>query len=512
MDALWAPSLEIAAAQFEPKPRRFATPGELAKHLDPKTIQTPALDLIDRELVRLLDTRGGRLIVTVPPQQGKSTRISQIFPVWVLDQKPDLPIIVASYGEQLAERNGSIIRDLIDWNEDLSISVSKVTSAKKRWRLSGHDGGVLSAGVGSGMTGWASGLTIIDDPIKNRQEADSERYRERVWDWFREVALTRLAPAAPVVVVLTRWHEDDLVGRILAAEDAHRWRVINIPALADHDLDKGETDPLGRDPGEYLVSARTIEDGGRHRPLTPDETTEYWEQIRVAVGTRTWNALYQGRPAPTQGDIFHRDWWQEYEIPLWLERPDGTRITTGIGDEVMISADLTFKDTTGSDYVCIGVWLRRGIDCYLLDMINERLDFVATCRRLRETAAKWPQALLKVVEDKANGPAVIAALARTVPGIVPEEPQGSKVARATAVSPLVEAKNVHLPAPELCPWVAEVIEQHAAFPHGKHDDIVDMTSQALNRLILQPLLDGRDLTEPEQFQELNDRGWVLTPF
>lgn len=339
---------------------------------------------------------------------------------------------------------------------------------------------------------------IIDDPLKDRAEADSPTIRQTCWDWWTDSLSTRLSPGAPVVLILTRWHAEDLAGRLLAAEDGHLWRVVNIPAQADHDPDKGETDPLGRQPGEHMVSAR-----GR--------TPEQWEAIKTRVGSRTWNALYQGRPTAAQGDVFHRGWWRRYAQPLWIERADGSRVTTNPGDELLMSCDLAFKDTSASDYVAMAIWLRRGAETFVLDMVRERLDFVATCQRLRELAARWPQALLKIVEDKANGPAVIAALRRTVPGIIPEEPQGSKLARAHAVSPLVEAGNVWIPEPELCPWVAEFVDEHAAFPNGANDDMVDTTSQALNRLILQPLLAGEDLT-PEPFRDLNERGWTLTPY
>jgi hypothetical protein len=137
---------------------------------------------------------------------------------------------------------------------------------------------------------------VIDDPIKDRREADSETYRQAVWDWWTDVASTRLAPGAPVVLILTRWHEDDLAGRLLAAEDGHLWKVLRIPAQADHDPEKGETDPLGREPGEFLESAR-----GR--------TAAQWEAIKTRVGSRTWNALYQGRPTSAEGNMFKRDHW-----------------------------------------------------------------------------------------------------------------------------------------------------------------------------------------------------------
>jgi predicted phage terminase large subunit-like protein len=255
--------------------------------------------------------------------------------------------------------------------------------------------------------------------------------------------------------------------------------VLRIPAEADHDPEQGETDPLGREPGEFLESAR-----GR--------TVAQWEAIKTRVGSRTWQALYQGRPSSAVGTIFKRDNWAEYDAPLWLEREDGTRIVTGFHD-LIASWDMTFKDTDGTDFVVGQVWGRIGADTYLLDQVRGRMDFPATCRAFRTMNARWPQLILNVVEDKANGPAVIASLRHIVPGIVPEEPQGSKVARAVAMSPLQEARNVHLPSPELAPWVGDFIEEHAAFPTGAHDDQVDADSQAHNRLILQPLLEGRDL-------------------
>src|SRR5205085_9399959 len=161
--------------------------------------------------------------------------------------------------------------------------------------------------------------------------------------------------------------------------------------------------------------------------------------------------------------------------------------------DLLASWDMTFKDTQGTDFVVGQVWGRIGVDCYLLDQVRARMDFPATCQAVRQLNAVWPQLILNVVEDKANGPAVIASLRRYVPALVPEEPQGSKTARAAAVSPLVEGRNVYLPAPEIAPWIGDFIEEHAAFPTGAHDDQVDGTSQALNRLILQPLLAGRDL-------------------
>lgn len=468
----------------------WRTPGTLAKRLNPATVQTPALDLIDTELQRLMDTPDGRLIITMPPQEGKSTRVAKDFIVWVLKHRPWTRVVGASYGQGLANRNGRAIRNAIISNPDLGMTIASDNGSASEWQLAGHDGGLVSVGIGAGLTGRPADLEVIDDPIKDRKEADSEVYRQSVWDWWTDVAATRLAPGAQVVVILTRWHQDDLAGRLLAAEDGHLWRVVNIPAQADHDPSKGETDPLGRKVGEFLASAR-----GR--------TREQWEAIKTRVGPRSWGALYQGRPTSPEGTMFKRDNWRYYDQPLWLEREDGSRVVTGF-DDLLISWDMTFKKTKGSDFVAGHVWARRGADAFLLDRVHGRMDFPETCRQFRVLAARWPQATLKLVEDKANGPAVIAQLGRIVPGIVPVEPDGGKEARAAAVSPLVESHNVWLPSPELCPWVSEVVEECAAFPTGAHDDDVDALTQALNRLILQPLLLGETFDQDDLDEELAD--------
>jgi len=481
---------EAAARYFEPRTSRYPTPGDLAQHLDPRTRQTPALELIDRHLVDLFHTPDGRLALSMPPQEGKSQRVSRWFPLWALLQNPDLRIAIVSYELGVARRWGRAIRDEITMHPELGLRVRDDLAAQHEWQIAGHDGGVYAAGIGGALTGRPVDLLIIDDPVKDREQADSETYRQRAWDWWTDTGSTRLAPGAPTAIVATRWHQDDLTGRLLAAEDGHLWRELNIAAQADHHPERGETDPLDREPGEFMTSAR-----GR--------TRTQWEAIKVRVGPRTWASLYQGRPAPADGDILKREWWRHYDQPLHVVRDDGACIVTGF-DELLASWDLTFKDTKGSDYVVGQVWGRRGADAYLLDQVRGRMDFVATQRAVRALSAKWPQAVLKLVEDKANGPAVIASLTRTVPGIVPEEPQGSKVARASAVAPLVAAGNVWLPDPAWAPWVSDLVEEAAGFPNGAHDDQVDALSQALNRLILQPLIGGDGFVEHPEDAAIDD--------
>lgn len=476
--------LEHAASLFEaPAGSRWPTPGALAKAINPATVQTPALDLIDAALVEVANTPDGRLIITMGPQEGKSTRVAQDFPTQALAENPDRRIVVASYGQSLAVRNGRAIRRRIEGHRDLhGLQIAADNGAVHDWTLQGHQGGVLSVGIGSGLTGRPADLLVIDDPIKDRREADSAVYRQGVWDWWTDVASTRLAPGAPVVIILTRWHEDDLAGRLLAAEDGHLWRVLNIPAQADHDPGKGETDPLDRAPGEFMQSAR-----GR--------TRQQWEAIKVRSGARTWASLYQGRPSPAEGALFKRDHWRRYTEPLWVERPDGSMwVPVSDGDQLAASWDLAFKGADSSDYVVGQVWLRRGVQLYLLDQVRRRMTFTDTLGEVKRLAVRWPQAVAKFVEDKANGPAVIDMLSRSVPGLIPVEPEGGKVARANAASPFVEAGNVWLPIAELLPGVEDLVEEAAGFPNGAHDDAVDAMTQAVNRLLLNPLL----LDDPDE--------------
>lgn len=479
---------EVAARHFEPDaPRRWRSPGDLAKYLDPRTVQTPALDLIDAELVRMADEpdQDHRVIITMAPQEGKSQRVATVTPTWWLCQRPDDRIAVASYGQTLATRNGRSIRRLVTEHPELGLRVAADNGAAHEWEIEGHDGGVLAVGIGGGFSGRPVDLLVIDDPIKDRKEADSEVYRQAVWDWWTDVASARFGPVTRVVLILTRWHDDDLAGRLLAAEDGHLWRVVNIPAQSDHDPAKGEVDILGREPGEFMISAR-----GR--------TQAQWERRKITAGPRTWAALYQGRPSPATGNTFKRDLWKRYDEPLWAVREDGSRVVPDAGAaDLLMSWDMAFKDLDSSDYVVGQVWLRRGADAYLLDQIRGRWDFPETCRQFKMLVARWPQVVLKVVEDKANGPAVIASLRHQIPGIVPEEPDGSKPARAAAITPLQYAGNLWLPASALAPWADELIEEAAAFPKGKHDDQVDAMSQGVKRLILDPLIYIDDTDDDE---------------
>lgn len=422
-------------------------------------------------LERMYQGQVNRLMVFMPPRHGKSEIVSRRFPAYVLGRNPNLEIIGTSYSASLASSMNRDVQRIIDSPEyfdifpDTTLSGSNVRSDARgsylrnsdEFEIVGYNGSYKSAGIGGGITGSGADIAIIDDPIKNRAEAESKTHRDKVFDWFTSTLYTRLEKNARVLITLTRWHEDDLAGRLLKlAEndpDAEQWEIISYPALFDEKTpNKDPTDP--RKQGQALWPAKYNE-----QTLATMKTT---------VGTYEWSALYEQQPTPSSGGIIKREWFNDYKV------------LPSRFDEVIQSWDMTFKDAKESDYVVGQVWGRLGADKYLLDQVRGQFDFPQTIRVLKSLSAKWPNARAKLIEDKANGPAVISTLKGQISGLIPVEPQGSKEARAYAVSPQIEAGNVYLPEDK--PWVHDFIEEWVAFPNGLHDDQVDTSTQALLRL------------------------------
>ena len=303
----------------------------------------------------------------------------------------------------------------------------------------------MAAGVGGPITGRGANVALIDDPIKNWQDAQSVVLRDRAWNWYKTTLRTRLAPGGAIVLVMTRWHEDDLAGRIIAdmAEGGEQWDIVKFPAYNE------STD-------SYLWEARYSRD-------------EY-AATKKALGSHLWSAMYQQEPHPEEGGILKRTWWKYY------------RKAPSNFDIVIQSWDMTFKDLQTSDYVVGQVWGKTKGDFYLLDQFRARVDMPGTGRALKSLSAKWPRAWQKLVEDTANGPAIIQSLRHEVPGLVPVHPKESKIARAYSVTPLMESGNVYLPDPSICAWIHDFVEECSAFPNGTHDDQVDACAQALRKL------------------------------
>ena len=413
------------------------------------------LEVICNEMDNIIKGDTKRLMIFMPPRHGKSMTVTESFPSYYLGRFPDKKVIEISYGDVLAKRFGKLNRDKINEYGSImfGIGISADQTNKTNWLINGKTGGMISVGLGGGITGFGADLLILDDPIKNRQEAESIKYREWIWGEYQSTVATRLQAGGAIIIILTRWHEDDLAGRLLnptygKVED---WKVLSLPAICEVD-----DDILGRKIGDVLWP-----EGGYD---------EEWAAIqKEVVGTYAWSSLYQQRPAPAAGGIFKRGWWQR-----WKELP---------GDlfDYIQSWDCTFKGTNESDYVVGQVWARskkQPANRYLVDQVRGRMDFTETIQAIRDLSAKYPQTHRKLVEDKANGPAVMNVLRREITGLIPVEPEGGKVVRAHAVTAAVEAGNVFIPDSSIASWVNDFIEELSAFPSATNDDMVDAMTQA----------------------------------
>jgi predicted phage terminase large subunit-like protein len=304
--------------------------------------------------------------------------------------------------------------------------------------------------------------------------------QQALWDWWRAVALTRMEPPYLVLVVMTRWHEDDFIGRLLSDEydgNPAQWEVISFPAIAEEpDEEHVHVDSLGRRPGEPLLSPIVDE--------SEAEALDRWQDIKQAVGTYAWQALYQQDPQPAAGAIFNNDWWRYWTREPPPEGSDYLKLPEAF-DRVLTSWDMAFKKTDDSDYVVGQLWGVHGSNRYLLRQVRKRMSFTETLHEVKQfiaTCVEWvPDGVHEhLVEDKANGTAVIDTLKEQIPGMIPINPTDSKEARARAVAPTVEAGNAVIPAN--AEWVQDFLNEHKGFPNGAHDDQVDTTTQALRRL------------------------------
>jgi predicted phage terminase large subunit-like protein len=407
-----------------------------------------------------------RLMLFMPPRNGKTELVSRRLPGMAFGLNPDEQIIAASYGSDLASKNNRDVQRIVDSEAYRKVfngvRLSGEDGTSKKWarnselfEIVDRAGYYKSSGVGGAITGSGFTLGIIDDPFKNREEADSQTIRDKVFNWYTSTFYTRAEENARILLTLTRWHVDDLAGRLIKQmkddPKADKWEVVAFPAI--------------RGPEPCLYDPR--EPGAA---LWPDKyPLDVLEVMKSVMGSRDWASLMQQTPIVDGGNIIKSAWWKFYK-----ERPAKF-------DEVIQSWDLTFKEQ-GSSYVCGQVWGRVGASKYLLDLFRRQVGFVETKMAIETMAAKWPMAYRILIEDKANGPAVIESLKSRIPGIIAINPEGSKESRVHACSAQIEAGNVWLP--EGAPWLHDYLEEWAQFPNGSNDDQVDASTQALLKLNL----------------------------
>ena len=394
------------------------------------------------------------LVVKTPPQHGKSMTLSETLPSWYMGRFPTKRIIMASYNEDSAQRfcrrNSDKIRQFGATLFGVSLAIDRSTELE----LDNRQGRMISRGIMSGITGNPADLIIIDDPIKNREEANSQTIRDKLWEEWQNSIKSRLAAGAKVILIMTPWHEDDLAARLLNSET--NISEIRLPVEAE------ENDPLGREIGDALCPEL-----GKDNAWLKQFKASYIHDAQG--GARAWEALYMCRPRVEGGNLVDRSWWQYFK--------EGS--IKSFGTEI-ISVDAAFKGTDSSDFVCITVWGKLNTDYYLRYCLNRHLTFSQTLDAIRLAQTLYPNAQRVLIEDKANGTAIIDVLQREM-FCIPVNPKGGKEARVNAISPAIESGHVFLP--ENMPWLEAFMDQFSAFPAGAHDDMVDSTSQALAFLL-----------------------------
>lgn len=418
----------------------------------------------------------------------KSLQVAVLWPTWAWTWQPQLRWLFSSYAEKLAIRDSVKSRRLINspWYQARWGHMFRLTgdqNEKMRFENS-KTGYRIATSVGGSATGEGGDVVVVDDPHKT-QEAESETIRGGVLQWWDETMSTRLndPKTGAKVIVMQRVHEEDLTGHVLEkmGQGGESYEHLCLPAEYEpkvYATSIGFSDPR-TEYGELLWSERF------------DRSAI--ENLKITLGSRAAAGQLQQRPAPAEGDIFKKAWWRFWlpqgvtAPPVRVKLPDGSmfeclqRALPDLSEQIQ-SWDMTFSDTKTSAFVCGQAWGRSGADKFLLDQIRDRLDFPGTIKAFKRLTALWPRAGVKLVENKANGPAVIQSLRSKISGIIAVNPRGDKVARAHAVTPQVEAGNVYLPHPAIAPWVNELIEEAAAFPNSAYKDQVDTLTQALSRL------------------------------
>lgn len=439
------------------------------------------------------------MVVSMPPRMGKSQLSSVYLPTWILSRHPDWPIGLISHDPSLAVNWGRDIRNLVDRKGDeLGVTIAPDAGAAAEWKTT-DEGGLLSRSVGQSITGRGFKCLLIDDPTKDYAAAHSAADREKLWNWWRVNAMTRQNGPWLVVFIGTRWHEDDILGRLTSSEydgDPDEWEIIKFPAIAE------EHDILGRAPGDPLLSPLWDE--------TRDEALLRWKKLKKSVGTYAWSALYQQSPSPAEGAVFSMEWPKFWTPnPANVSRahdeachgypcscpPDGKVVLIDPYHDLATaqwtdSWDCAFKATTGSDYVVGQRWAALGANRYLVHQFRGRRTFTQTKQIMinwaDQTSEEAPYSdwvSQRLIEDKANGTAIIDDLKEAISSLIPINPTESKEARARAVTPQMEGGNVFFPYPgdPGNEWVQDLLSELREFPSGAHDDQVDALSQYLNR-------------------------------
>ena len=432
-----------------------------------------------------------KLLITMPPRHAKSFIATVHFPVYYLARKPNRNVLSTSYNQDLSKTFGRQVRDLarepIVGQAFRDFEMSEESRAVDDWRTS-LGGTYFATGIGGSTTGRAATLLVLDDPIKAREEADSATQRNKTWSYYVSALTTRKQPEpdgtpALEIVILTRWHPDDVAGRIMETEEWKEgaWAHIDFPAIKKEEggIKKSvttlpEDDPRYIEPGELS----SVAPSKRHyyeeveSALWPERFPLEELKKRERLDPREFASLYQQSPYIAGGNLIKSSWWRTYE-------PSETNINT-----LIISADTAFKKTEQADYsVLMTLGMDSGGDIYIMDILREKYDFPELKRACIGLNGRWRGKGLRgfYVEDKASGQSLIQELkSQSGMAVIPYKVSTDKVSRLNAVTPMIEGGRVHLPKD--APWLDAFMEEAQSFPSGKHDDQMDALSMGLDAI------------------------------
>ena len=431
---------------------------EYLRYVYPDYIITPfhalLANILQSVVEKVENNQKVKICLSVPPQHGKSMTCTETLPSWFIGRNPDLRCIITAYNADVAEKFGDKNRQLVkNYGKELfDIEISDSQDNKTLWDIKKHQGGMLSAGIMGGLTSNGGALVIVDDPFKNGEEADNPEIREKIYRTFSDSVYTRARGKGNAIIVIhTRWHEDDLIGRL---SKLGGWIIINIPCVWESGIDK----LLHRRIGQTLCPELGFD-------------AEWAETTEKILGARKWNALYQGKPFIDGGNLIKRTDLKFY-----------TRQTKpSVFEEITMSADLSFGGKkSNNDPCCLGVFGRVGANHYLIERVKKKLSFTETLDAIRLLCGKYPMMKKKIIERKANGQATVEVLNREIGGFVEFDPGAkSKVERFNLITPYIEAGNLFLPNEDLCPDIEQDIDELLRFPNATHDDFVDIISQYL---------------------------------
>jgi predicted phage terminase large subunit-like protein len=432
------------------------------------------VDLVDRLLVELVAGELKKLgfiglIIEEPPRHGKSELCSHYFPAWVLGAKPDWRVILTSYESDFASSWGRKVRNTLAecGPTYFNVSIDPSSASASRWDIQGRKGGMITAGVGGAITGRGGNVLIIDDPVKNSQDAQSETVRNNAWEWYKSTFRTRLEPDGVILIIGTRWHEDDLIGRVLAHQDdaeiGGRFLRVRLPALAEEpDEEFPDPDPLGRAEGEPLFPERWPKDV----MLSTQED----------VGPYTWAALYQQRPSPKEGALFQEDWFEVVPMPKIRMRKTIRRWDLAATDP---------KKGEDPDW-SVGALVGEGLDgyYYILDIVRVR-ESPGRLERTMQRTAVLDGKTVRIRMEQEPGSAGKIAVYQFAKGIFRGYPfrgrrsTGNKILRAETFAAAAERGEVRIVKAR---WNRPFLKELTRFPFAAHDDQVDAVSGAFDDL------------------------------